>query len=365
MGWGTCLRTLKLWKTEYWGIGIMLVIFFGLRGFVQTDWDLYYWMWKDTDPFTISPYSNPMNFEIGYALTTQFWRTFTSDYFVWVFINTAIDIALFSVFFKRYSPSFAWAWVFFLAFSGLVIEFNLYRNVKAILAFLFSIQYIEQQNLRKFLVLWMLAVCFHTSAIFYLPFYFILNRDFGKILPLFLFVAVNAVFFFQIYPTSFLMNNLPIVSAGIRRAFRYVAMSQTPPSISFGYLERTITFILVYAYYYKLSRKNKYNRIFCNSFYVYYTIWYLFSDVAVFVERLPILFAYSYWIFYPNLLYLLKGSVRRFANILAFLLVMAKTSSTTNHILYRYDNQVTGISTIDERFADKYRYMNNEGRLER
>lgn len=347
----------RIGKVSVFLILTVLLVFFGLRGFVQTDWNLYYWLYLRVPSFLDSGIYSESRIEPGYLFVTQIFRTFTKDYFVWVFLNTLIDILAFSVIFKRYSRSLAWSWVFFMCFTGLVVEINLFRNVKAIILFLLSLPYLQERKFWKFLLIWIAAMMFHTSAALYLPAYFILTKNWGRVLPIFLFIAVNVIFFFKAYPTSFLLHNfVGVDSEFMGKALGYMESSKQEAGITFGYIERTLMFILVYVLYGRLYEQRKSNRIFCNSYYIFYTFWYLFSDVPVFVERVPVLFAYSYWILGPNMMGLAHGKLRRFVNVLVLAFVLIKVMTVTDHILYKYDNVLTGVRSQDERLQDFRRY---------
>lgn len=73
----------------------------------------------------------------------------------------------------------------------------------------------------------------------------------------------------------------------------------TGVKFSMGYFERTFSFILFSWIYFKYYRGNKPYTIFYNSFVIYYCSYLLFYEVQVFVDRLPTLFIYSYWVLFP------------------------------------------------------------------
>lgn len=344
----------------WWSIGSILVLFFGFRGFVQTDWYLYYWLYERVTPLLDGFYTEKQ-IEPGFLFITQIFKTLNIDYTFWIFINSLIDVVAFTIIFRRYSASVAWSWVFFICFSGLVIEINLMRNVKAIIIFLLSLPYVQRREFWKFLIVWFVAITIHASSFLYLPAYFVLTKNWGKVWPLVLFVLVNMIFFFKIYPTTFILNNfLGVNSEFIEKALNYVNTSKHEVGISFGYIERLIMFVLVYTLYNRLISRRSENIIFCNAFYIYYTLWYLFSDVPVFVERMPILFAFSYWIICPNMMMMCKGLVKRIVNIFVVCFVVMKVITITDHVLYDYDNLLTGIRSKESRMKDYRRYEASE-----
>lgn len=355
--WGGVGSQLKMPKLGMWGMGVILLFFFGLRGFVFTDWHLYYWAFKKFPSLEYSGFYFHEYFEYGYSVYTQIFKTLVPNYFVWVFLNTAIDIGVFMYIFRRYSRSYALSWALFIAFSGLIIEINLFRNVKAILLFLLAIPYLQRREMWKYMGMIALACLFHISALMYVPCYFFLHRRLNRIVPVAIFVVVNVVFFFKLYPTSYLVQYLPGADTGLmRKAVDYYVNADNMQGISFGYIERFITFWMIFTFSGKLAKKNPANIIFCNAYYIFYSLWYLFSDVQVFVERFPLLFAFSYWIAWPNIIAACRGERHRALQVAVVMLILFKVATFTNNIVSRYDNLVTGISDIRERTADKKRF---------
>ena len=338
---------------------IILIIFFGLRGFVQTDCLNYYNIYEKIPTlWEIGKYNNHLDgIEPGFFVYSSIIKSINPDFHFWVFVNTLIDIVIFTWFFKRYSTSVLLSWVVFFIFSGLVIELNLYRNAKSICLFLLAIPYIQQRKFVKFALLWICAILFHTSAILYLPGYFILNRRWGKIIPIILLLIVNAIFFLKLFPTTLIIGHfLNVEGEFIAKATGYLSNGKEL-GISLGYIERLTMFILCVVYGSKLVSSNRSNLVFINSFYIYYVLWYIFSDVAVFVERFPLLFSYSYWILVPNFISICRNRYKKiiYAGLICFL--SAKIFILTDHILYRYDNLLFGIESKTSREIDCDRYM--------
>lgn len=357
----------KLQKSDREGSGkivyilsFILILFFGLRGFIQTDWVNYYNLFNKLPPiWEIKDYNNNEDFEIGFLLYTSLIKSIFPDFHIWVFINSVIDILIFTWFFKKYSSSIFLSWIVFLIFSGLVMELNLYRNVKAICLFLLSIPYIEQRRFGYFIILWVLAILFHNSSFLYLPAYFILTKDWGRVMPLVLLTFVNIIFFFNLYPTSLLINYL----AGSDAVFATKALSYfstgADQGISLGYIERLTTFLLCVFLSNKLVSDRKSNRVFINSFYIYYCLWYIFSDVSIFVERFPVLFSYAYWILLPNMINIAHKTYRKLFQELLIIFLFVKVFILTDHILYRYDNILFGIDSNFDREIDISRYLSS------
>lgn len=330
-----------------------VLIFIGLRGHIQTDFIQYYPFFHSLGSIeSIKTNMSSTVFEPGFVLYSTIIKQVYDNYFVWIFLNTTIDVIIFTWFFKRYSCSIALSWIFFILFSGLVFEFNLLRNSKAIVLFLLSIPYIEKRKFLPFFILWLLEMTLHLSSILYLPMYWILNRKYNKKFILALFILVNLLLLSKTSVTTLLIDSItkfmPEDDKISMKAVGYFLKGEEN-ALSLGYLEKTFIFILCVVYYDKLYKKNQSNLLFCNAFFIYYILWYLLSDVKVFVERFPILFAFSYWVICPNLIFLSKMRVRAIVIPIILLFSIFKVISITNQRPYYYENVLFGISSYEQR----------------
>lgn len=101
------------------------------------------------------------------------------------FFSTCLNVAFMHVLFKNLLKRYyIFGYIVFIAFCANA-EFNNLRNIRAILLFFISIESIIKKDWKSFLALNLLGMSFHSTAIFYLPFYFIINRNWKRIiLPL-------------------------------------------------------------------------------------------------------------------------------------------------------------------------------------
>ena len=332
---------------------IIILLFIGFRGHIQTDFIQYYPFFQSLNNIDSVGYNiSTTVFEPGFVIYSTIVKQIFNNYYIWIFINTTIDIFVFTWLFKKYSCSVALSWIFFILFSGLVLEFNLLRNSKAIVLFLISIPYIEKRRLIPFLLLWSLEMTLHLSSILYLPMYWLINRQYNRKLIIIMFLFVNFLLFTKTNITSMLIDTMTrFMSEDDRISMKAVGyfLKGEENTLSLGYIEKTSIFILCVIYYKKLYEINKSNLIFCNAFFIYYILWYMFSDVKVFVERFPILFAFSYWIICPNLIFLLRVKTRSLIIPIIFLFSIFKIVSITNQRPYYYENIIWGISSYEQR----------------
>lgn len=334
---------------------IVMLIFIGLRGHLHTDFINYYpyFEWLPTlfdldgQSFTNFEYL----YEPGFIIYTSLCKTLVDNYFVWVFINTLIDLIVFRHIFKRYSTSEILPFFFLLVFYGLTLEFNNYRNVKALDLFLLSIPFLLQKRFMPYLLLNLLGMSFHVSSIFYIFLYPFLNRKLPIALIGLIIAAVNVLYLCNIHLTSNLIDFLAgIFGDGITSMDKLSNYGDSGDAykFSFGYFERTFSVVLCTLLYPRLIRKNSENIWICNCMILYYVTHLFFSDVQVFAERIPLLFVFAYWLIYTNIFGLnfkYRPLVVVFILLLSVLKITLGCATVTNY----YDNVIWGIMDYNER----------------
>lgn len=332
---------------------LILLIFIGLRGHVSSDFVSYY-PWFQYLPNLSKLEFNALfddEFEFGFVFYSSIIKTIFSDYFVWVFINTLIDMSILMWAFKKYSCSVVLSFFFFVAFNGISMEFNLYRNTKSFSLFLLSLPYLQNRKLLPYLLFNITGCFFHISSIIYLPLYFFLYRDLSKKVIWISYFVVNILIFMNIHFTSEIMNlvmDVLDVDRVSRKIIGYMSKSEDL-KLSFGWFERSFSFCVFMLNYDKLVALNKMNRVFCNSFFIYYISFHLFMDIQVFVERIPSLFMYSYWFLYPAVFDVITTKYKNLIVAFLMLFCFVKTSLANREIICRYDNLITGIEHFEKR----------------
>lgn len=80
------------------------------------------------------------------------------------------------------TKKFLLPWVIFFYFTTLLLfeSMNIIRQAIALSMILYSTRYIHNSERIKFILIIILAYGFHSSAIFFLPFYFLIQKDFIK-----------------------------------------------------------------------------------------------------------------------------------------------------------------------------------------
>ena len=118
---------------------LTILLFIGFRGFIVTDWVVYYKFYSFVpDLFSVNEsFWNYLNWERGFLLYTLLIKTLTRNYFIFQFISFLIDLLFIDYFIKNNvsEKNYVLAYICFFVFQGFIIEVNLLRSSKAICLF--------------------------------------------------------------------------------------------------------------------------------------------------------------------------------------------------------------------------------------
>lgn len=344
--------------TQHFFIIILLFIFIGLRGFVSTDWQSYHPIYYSTPSLfdgmkSISSFLT-WPFENGFLFYMILCKTISSNYFFFQFISFTIDFFVLYYFFKRTIPKFIiLGFTFFILFSGIVMEFNLLRNSKAIMLFLISLKYVEKKSFTKYAILNIIGALFHITSLLYLPLYFVLDKRYSRTIIISLFIVGNLVFLSQLeWCRSIISSISPLIPGRmgfIINAYLSSDFYSGAYGISIGYLERFFSFVVFYCFSRKLYSINKNNLIYINAFYLYAFLFLYYSEVAIILGRVTILLIFSYWILYPQVYSLLLKKSRKIFLLFLFIYGILKLGLGCSDIYFLYDNALLPYKSYQER----------------
>lgn len=138
------------------------------------------------------------NFEIGFKLMTKIIQLFTIKP-MWMFMSISIIISYF-IFKAIYeeSPTPVLSIFLYISMQFYFYSMNGMRQFIAMSIFLYSIRFIRSRKFFPFLILNLIGMSFHSSALVYLPLYFIYNFKLTPKLSIVL-LALGTIFVNSIY----------------------------------------------------------------------------------------------------------------------------------------------------------------------
>ena len=352
---------------------LVYLFFFGLRGFIAWDWTHYYPNYQNSINFFEAIKTNFIfnrniynHYEIGFQIWTSILKIFTTNYHIYLFFTTLIDIVCLLIIFYKYSPYPIFSFFLFLGFSGFQFQFDLMRNFKAILLFLFSIEYLINNKKIKYLILNTVGATLHKSILIFLLIGYFLKIEFYKYKKLLLFIFNFGIIFFifsddilyeilKFFQKILTFLDLKIFTKVISQLNFYLGNDfARSRGLGLGFIERVISFSLFYIYREEIN-KNKYGKIFFNIF-LFYIVSYLYgSGVRIIFERLGLLFICSYWIVYPVLLKNISKIKKIFVFIFLIIFCTLRINSyyvfdTKGKELNKYQNIFWSKETYEEKY---------------
>jgi hypothetical protein len=338
----------------------IFVLFFGFRGFILTDWIIYYPYFNDLEWYQVLYYFDPHKdgYEPGFALLCMLCKSVYPDYFFMQIIVTLITAFALYKFFKHYTDNIPLGLMLFVVFEGIFIATNLVRNSIAISLFLIALPYLEERKPIQYFLLCLLATSFHLSALIYFPLYFFFHFRLNKWVYLAIFIAANIAFLSHISIVVSLFNMLGLDESMAEKVRVYTEEHTTSKKIfSIGYLERLMTGTLIFLYYNKLKALHAKSGIIINAVLAFLCIFFLFGEFEVIAQRIYSLFAFGYWVIWGYFIrcFHYDNNKKLFA---AFILLYSilRLAGYCKSPAFDYENILTGHQSYNERlyFTNKY-----------
>ena len=331
------------------------ILFFGFRGFVNTDCLSYYPFFENLktvwDNVSYEQVITGYSWEPGFITVVYLLKSIIPNYQVWILLWCVIIIAGVDFIFTRYVKYYSLAFLLFFIFSGYVIITNLMRASVAMFLFLLSVPCLERGNLKKYLLLNSLGCLFHISSVIYLLSYPLFRNKIPFGVLLFVFVTAITMCFLRVDLSNLfvLFSSIIPIERILLLTEHYTDSASSLAILSVGNLERWSTYLLVCLSYKRMVRDNPSSTIFLNGYVAYFVSFYLFHNMGDVAQRLSLLFVFSYWIFYSRFYEYLRLKQRQLVFIfLLSIYAVLKTVSGMSAPYHEYKN----ILWNDESFED-------------
>jgi len=261
---------------------LLVSLFLGLRYDVGVDYHTYeaaYYHPETSGAFSV--------FEPGYKLISIALGYLGVPYYVLCIIVVSISF-IFSYFLFSNEPSIKrnWYWFFYFTSSYLFFCLNVQRQAVAMCIFQFAFIYIHRKQFIRYLLLILLAACFHYSALVLIMLY-PLPSIFKNRGASFYFMFLVLALILQI-PLKMLIEKLVIAVSSITPWARYgelIVTWETSTGSGVGFLIRLLMTFVVILYFNKL--RNKYGALFYTSFLLYFlgTVFNIYFEYNMLLRR--------------------------------------------------------------------------------
>ena len=346
-------------KAKKWSIAgsiTMFMFFIGLRGLIMSDWEFYYYFFRDHCTWNEIVHGGTENFEkvsVVFGLYNLFFKTIFDNWYFFTFCHLGIEMALIYRFYTRNRIfNIPLALMILYCLEGNVIFCNLLRNGMALILCMNALEYINTRQFGRYL-LWVAGgICFHYTSILFIPLYFIFNLKLNKYWFAGFIVVANVIYLFRI----------PIVMGTLGLLFRgnnvyslmfeqYTEMFDEQASgITFGYIEKLITSVLVFLYYDDLMERRDDARIYLNALMLYLFLFLSLSEFGELAKRVSMLFFFGYWVIWFDLINCFYyGNNKKLFCFFVGVFCLFRLANGCKYADYEYDNALFGPKSDVER----------------
>lgn len=338
----------------------LFTLFWGFRGYICTDWINYYVDFiecpplYDFDKWLIFYHSNFL--DIGFLIYIGLLKILISNYLIFQLITYLILIVMIDKCINEYSSDYILSYILLIVFFT-VQSINTIRNGISIMLFMLSIKFISKHNIKKYLFYILLAICFHKTALIFIPLYFFIKYKFRIKYIIVFFIFAYIIMLFQISFISEIAENIIQDTSGrVNYALQYIKNTSFR-IFSIGNIERFITLIVLLCNYNKLWKEYRYGGYFANIMILYLSSNLLLFEISTVATRISQLFSFAYIIFYPMILDIYTK--KNYINLIRFSLisyVFAWCVLTFSQLMYEYDNFILNTHKSYEQRMVLYNY---------
>lgn len=136
--------------------------------------------------------------ESGYNFFQLIIVYFTDNFNIWLLVTSSFMFISLAIIVYKYSKRYFISYLLYLSLGFYFFSFNGLRQSIAIILVLLTYKYILNKNFIKFLLIMVLAISIHTSAIIFLPMYFIAHIKWNKLYVSILGGLLVIFYFFRI-----------------------------------------------------------------------------------------------------------------------------------------------------------------------
>jgi hypothetical protein len=294
-------------------LGLAVILIAGMRWETGTDWITYRYFFETIETRNWS--SSGM--ELGYEMLVRFFKMLSGEQTVFLFFCASFIVLLTYYTLYKHSPYPLFSLFLLISYSLVGIGFGVRQDL-AIAITLFSITYIIDRSLIKFVLLVSLAAFIHKSSLIFLPAYYLYNFRWNLVKAL---TAISISIICVLMSETIMQTFGSLVEE--RKAELYMEMGmdmvQDPYTSLVKGLSGRFLFLLITIGFVKYDDENKiYNGIF--NLYVFGILIYVtFSPINLIFSRL----ARPYDIFQIIILPLVYAKATRLQKAIIITIIIA------------------------------------------
>ncbi|WP_352258320.1 EpsG family protein [Psychrobacter sp. TB55-MNA-CIBAN-0194] len=241
------LEKKSLNRTSFWLPLIILTLFAGARSYrVGTDTGNY--TRNFNSQLNVEYFRFNEDIEFGYQVLEYALLSVTSSYFWLLTITSLIIVYCYLKIIKKYSVNYWFSVFLFITLGVYTFFFNGLRQGLAMAIFTLAVPYLLEKRLIPYLLVCAVASLFHVTALFIIPFYFIVNL---KVKPVY---KILATFLGSLLVSGVLVS---YISSTNDRYENYAKASEEAGGfLTLGFYTVLMLLIMLVSYVYKIKDEN-------------------------------------------------------------------------------------------------------------
>lgn len=312
----------------------LLAIFASLRDHIGTDYESYVSEFNNIPTRLIDFFYYDGHSEFGFLLLCYILKVLGSSYYFLFFVTSLGTSLLLYKACRNFSSGYLilnlclYYSLFYLRF-----HFNVIRHGIMVSLIWVAFSFAYKKNLKFFLLFMLMAASIHSLALFFIPFYWLLNKEYSNKFIVCIFVA-SILFGFIIPIWDYVIEYASGILFGDKIAYYikdyYMNKDDASVGITVGFVINIILFLFLKIYHRHYSNIVAFPFL-CNSLFFAIFFSLLFNKYGVFVERIVSVFYIAIIFLLPPFLFGLTKNIK--IRILLMLLLLMYSFITLTKVL--------------------------------
>ena len=248
--------------------------------------------------------------DFGFGIITKLALILSDNYTGFLVVTSLIFCGLSYKCIFRDSENQIMSILLFFTMNIFFISMNMVRQCIATSVFIFAIKYIKNKNLIKYIIAMIIAFSIHTSAILYVPMYFIYNLKINKKM---VYVILIFIIFLRLFLSDVIIEILMKFSYFRNYFAWYLSSGYNTGKLNIVGLLIASCILAFLVFIYKFANDDKeYNILLWNQTIVV-TLLIMSSEIPL-MQRTSYLFTFPLFIYLPNMFKYISNSKKKVAS---------------------------------------------------
>ena len=158
-------------KSYCWNMFFSTLLLQGLRSIYIGGVDTRLVYARNFERAMVTPFNNMSDVfgkDLLFYYLTKIFTYICTDFHVYMFVISCFVLGSFAIFTYRHSEKPVFTYILYYSLGYYAVGFQMLRHVMAVAVLLFAYDYILERKLIRFVIIVLLASCFHSSALIFL-----------------------------------------------------------------------------------------------------------------------------------------------------------------------------------------------------